>query len=254
MTIERDAILARYQAAKAASETALLNFDRQKDLYEKGLSSRVEYEKSVIEYKKLLADEAKAAADLAKSEVKLSRQENQLVTAARDGTILRVVHGSGSIFVQEGEELAVFVPKASQPAVELFVPGNDLPLVYPGRHVRLQFEGWPAVQFSGWPSVAIGTFGGIVSVVDPSATFDGKFRVIIVPDGENTWPDSRYLRQGTRVYGWVLLDTVKLGYELWRQFNGFPPSMDHAPLLKRNSQEQKSKKHVQKQSSNADDE
>ena len=33
----------------------------------------------------------------------------------------------------------------------------------------------------------------------------------------------RFLRQGVRVNGWVLLGQVTLGYELWRIFNGFPP-------------------------------
>ena len=50
--------------------------------------------------------------------------------------------------------------------MELWARGNDAPLITPGRKVRLQFEGWPAVQFAGWPSVAVGTFGGIVGVVD----------------------------------------------------------------------------------------
>jgi hypothetical protein len=27
------------------------------------------------------------------------------------------------------------------------------------------------------------------------------------------------------VSGWILLDRVRLGYELWRQFNGFPPRL-----------------------------
>ena len=31
------------------------------------------------------------------------------------------------------------------------------------------------------------------------------------------------LRQGVRTNGWVLLGQVPLGYELWRQINGFPP-------------------------------
>jgi multidrug efflux pump subunit AcrA (membrane-fusion protein) len=229
LTLERDAAFREYDAAKSASETALLNYRRQKDLFDKGLSSRREFEKSNIEYKKLLSTEAQAAAGLAKAEVKLSRQQNQLVTAPRDGTILRVLHGAGSIMVKEGDVLASFVPKTAKPAVEIYIRGNDLPLVYPGRHVRLQFEGWPAVQFSGWPSVAVGTFGGVVSVVDSSASHGGKFRVIVVPEEGESWPDNQFLRQGTRVYGWVLLNTVKLGYELWRQFNGFPPAMEEAP-------------------------
>jgi hypothetical protein len=38
-----------------------------------------------------------------------------------------------------------------------------------------------------------------------------------------------YLRQGVRANGWILLDEVRLGYELWRQFNGFPPVLSGAP-------------------------
>ncbi|MCA9055996.1 MAG: toxin secretion protein, partial [Planctomycetaceae bacterium] len=37
------------------------------------------------------------------------------------------------------------------------------------------------------------------------------------------WPDDRHLRQGVRANGWVLLDTVPLWWEVWRQLNGFPP-------------------------------
>lgn len=229
LKLERDAILRKYEADKAASETALLNYNRQKELYDQGLSSRLKYEKAKIEYKKYLASEASSAASLAKAEVKFSRQQTQLITAPRDGIILRVLHGSGSVVVKEGDVLARFVPESAEPAVEIFVNGNDLPLIYPGRLARLQFEGWPAVQLSGWPSVAIGTFGGVVRIVDPSASSNGKFRVIITPEPGQKWPDATYLRQGTRVYGWILLNEVKVGYELWRQFNGFPVSLDSPP-------------------------
>jgi hypothetical protein len=33
------------------------------------------------------------------------------------------------------------------------------------------------------------------------------------------------LRQGARANGFVLLDQVSLGYELWRQANAFPPTV-----------------------------
>ena len=36
--------------------------------------------------------------------------------------------------------------------------------------------------------------------------------------------EHRYLRQGVRANGWILLDQVSLGFEIWRQFNGFPPA------------------------------
>ncbi|MFT7638590.1 MAG: hypothetical protein ACI9G1_000314, partial [Pirellulaceae bacterium] len=37
------------------------------------------------------------------------------------------------------------------------------------------------------------------------------------------WPNERFLRQGVRANGWVLLDQVPLWYEIWRNMNGFPP-------------------------------
>jgi len=99
-----------------------------------------------------------------------------------------------------------------------------MPLVHSGDHVRLQFEGWPALQFSGWLSVAIGTFGGEVALVDPSDDGTGQFRILVRPERANTWPPEAYLRQGVRANGWVMLGTVSLAYEFWRQLNGFPPS------------------------------
>jgi multidrug resistance efflux pump len=229
LKLERDSILNKYVADKSTSETSLLNFQRQEELFKEGLSSKLSFEKAKIEYKKYLAKEASSAASLAKAEVRFSRQKTQLITAPRDGVILRVLHGSGSVVVKEGDVLARFVPKTSEPAVEIFVSGNDLPLIYPGRPVRLQFEGWPALQFSGWPSIAIGTFGGVVRIIDPSASSNGKFRVIVTPAEGQKWPSNTYVRQGSRVYGWILLNTVKLGYELWRQFNGFPSSLNAPP-------------------------
>lgn len=229
LELERDAIQKKYQVAKIASETALLNYKRQEELFKQGLSARTKLEKAKIDYKKLLASEAKAAADLAKAEVSLSRQRNQLILAPRDGTILRVMAGSGSVFVKKGDILATFVPTTVEQAVELYVSGNDLPLIYPGRKVRLQFEGWPAIQISGWPSVAIGTFGGIVKTIDPSTSKNGKFRVLVARDENEVWPSNEFLRQGSRVYGWIVLNKVKLGFELWRQFNNFPIALTGPP-------------------------
>ncbi len=228
---ERDAVLQQYEAARISTKTARNNYKRQKKLFEEGLTSKVSEEKALITYKKNLVDEAKISAKLTQAEVKLSQQQNQMIRAPRDGQILRVRPGTGAVFLKKGDYIVTFVPETTKPATEIFINGNDLPLVYPGRHVRLQFEGWPAVQFSGWPSVAVGTFGGRVFSVDPSVQQNGKFRVLIEPTEEEPWPDMTYLRQGTRAYGWVLLDTVKIGYELWRQLNGFPPSIESNPYV-----------------------
>ena len=37
-------------------------------------------------------------------------------------------------------------------------------------------------------------------------------------------PDQRFVRFGSKARGWVLLDTVSVGYEIWRQLNNFPPN------------------------------
>lgn len=229
---QRDASIKKFEAARAASDTARINFHRQEKLVAEGLSSRKEFEMANITYKKLLSEEASTVEGLAKSEVALSRQKLQNIKAPRDGRILRILHGSGTVNVKTGDELVQFVPDVSKTAVEVFLNGNDLPLVYKGRHVRLQFEGWPAMQFSGWPSVAIGSFGGIITSVDSLVSEKGEFRALVVPDpsDDNPWPDQRFLRQGSRVLGLVLLDEVSIGYEFWRQVNGFPKSLSESPI------------------------
>ena len=147
--------------------------------------------------------------------------------------------GEGGIYVKEGDELAIIVPDTSDRVVEILIDGTDAPLVAShlmengkGPHVRLQFEGWPALQMAGWPSLAIGTFGGRVRQLDPSDDGYGRFRIIVEPESmfdEDQWPENTYLRQGNQVVGWVFLNKVKLGYELWRQFNGFPPELMPKP-------------------------
>lgn len=172
-----------------------------------------------------LAEEANAAAELARLEVRLARQSTMEIKAPLEGTVLRVQSGQGNAFVKAGEPLLTLVPDTSERAVELWVDGNDMPLLSDGRAVRLQFEGWPAVQFTGWPSVAVGTFGGEVALIDATDDGTGRFRILVRPGAAASWPSELYLRQGVRVNGWVLLDQVKLGYELWRRFNGFPPTV-----------------------------
>ncbi|MCA9723475.1 MAG: biotin attachment protein, partial [Gemmatimonadetes bacterium] len=79
---------------------------------------------------------------------------------------------------------------------------------------------------AGWPSVAVGTFGGIIRVIDQVASTGGTYRVLVVPDPDDEpWPDSPPLRVGSGVLGWALLDNVPIWFELWRTLNGFPPSV-----------------------------
>lgn len=170
------------------------------------------------------SDLAKARADLTRLDGRVARQATQKVAAPMEGTIWRVVARQNGEFLKAGATLVIIVPTTTRTAVELFLDGNDVPMVSEGRPVRLQFEGWPALQFSGWPSVAVGTFGGRVLSVDSTDDGKGKFRVLVEQDpNDEPWPSAQYLRQGVRANGWVMVGVVSLGYELWRQFNGFPP-------------------------------
>jgi multidrug efflux pump subunit AcrA (membrane-fusion protein) len=169
---------------------------------------------------------------IASFESRIAQQSTQLLTAPRDGTILRVFAAPGAELVKAGDPLVQFIPDTESRVVELWVDGNHVPLVQEGRSVRLQFEGWPAVQFAGWPSVAVGTFGGRVLIVDRSADATGRFRMLVAPDPDDQpWPTAELLRQGARATGFVLLDRVSLGYELWRQANDFPPTVAMGPPM-----------------------
>lgn len=156
-------------------------------------------------------------------ESKIRGQATQEVRAPRDGIIKRLLVNEDVQQLKDTDPIAILTPQSPHLAVELYLDGNDTPLVQAGDPVRLQFEGWPAVQFPGWPSVAVGTFGGKVALIDPAVTGTGKFRLLIVPTEQEPWPSNRYLRQGVQARGWVLLRQVALGYEVWRRLNAFPP-------------------------------
>lgn len=215
------------KAIGAVEEARATLMSKQQEIASKGqdidIKNREAESKVGEEYQKIQTIQ-KELTDLQNKADEFKRLE---VRAPRSGYIQQWNGLEGSDTVKEGDQLFVLVPDTESLSVEMLVSGNDMPLVQEGDRVRLQFEGWPAVQFVGWPSVAVGTFGGKVNRVFPTDDGRGFFRVVVTPDrhfeGENDWPDGRYLRQGVRSNGWVLLKQVPLGYEIWRQLNGFPP-------------------------------
>lgn len=234
---EREAMIKKFEAARLATETSKINVTRQKDLMEQGLSSKRDFEKARIEYTKFVSDEAKASAELTKIDTKIARQSTQSVVAPMSGYIQRRNLGRGSQLVKSGDFIALLVPNTESRAVEIWIDGNDAPFVHVGDQVRLQFEGWPAIQSFGWPSLAKGTFGATVQFIDPFVSQDGQTRLLLKPSTEDDpWPSHVILRQGTKVFGWALLNRVSLGYELWRNFNNFPPISSQEKLEKKYQQ------------------
>lgn len=186
--------------------------------------STADVAKAESEVAKAMSDLNKAQKELLESETKVARQQSQSIVAPFDGFLTRITPNQSTKILKEGDPICVIVPETADRAVQVWLDGNDAPLVQPGRHVRLQFEGWPAVQFAGWPSVAVGTFGGEVVSIDATDDGKGKFRILVRPDSnDRPWPNQRFLRQGVRANAWVILDQVPLWYEIWRNMNGFPP-------------------------------
>lgn len=230
LEMEKQAIELRIEAAEQAIIAGKSNLERQKKLFEQGINSKRQYELAQIEYAKYQNELAQAKIDRVNVDVRISRQKTQVVTAHVDGMIFKRLAGEESVVVKAGDVLAQIIPDTQSRAVELWIDGNDIPFVRLKQKARLQFEGWPAVQFRGWPQIAVGTFGGTVSFIDPTDNGEGMFRTVIIPD--EPWPKPQFLRQGVRVHGWVQLGEVPLWYELWRQFNGFPPESTEEEALK----------------------
>ena len=235
--VSKEELFSKRQAVESAKAKVLKAENAVQEFYAALLSKEDEIEakkqeiyiknrsanQKVLESMQKINTIEKEILDLRNKRSELDRLE---IRAPRSGRIQQWNGLEGSDTVKEGDQIFVIVPETDELSVEMKVSGNDMPLIKEGNRVRLQFEGWPAVQFVGWPSVAVGTFGGKVNRVFPTDDGSGNFRVVVTPDNhferEDGWPDD-VLRQGVRANGWVLLREVPLGYEIWRQLNGFPP-------------------------------
>lgn len=237
--VSKEELFSKQQAVQSAKAKVLKAENAVQEVYAALLAKEdeIESKKQDIDIKNRTANQQvleamqkintieKEILDLRNKRSELDRLE---IRAPRAGRIQQWNGLEGSDTVKEGDQLFVIVPDTDELSVEMKISGNDMPLIREGDRVRLQFEGWPAVQFVGWPSVAVGTFGGKVNRVFPTDDGMGNFRVVVTPDNhfarEDGWPDD-ILRQGVRANGWVLLREVPLGYEIWRQLNGFPPTV-----------------------------
>jgi len=214
-------LTAKERDRNAKEQKAQGDINYAKSLRDKSIG---EVQKAETEIQKATSDLSKAEKDLSDAKIKRARQSAQRIEAPFDGFLTSINSNLKSKMVKIGDPLCDIVPDTQDRAVEIVLRGNDAPLVSPGRHVRLQFEGWPAVQFAGWPSVAVGTFGGRIVSVNANDNGKGQFVAYVRPDDERYgWPNERFLRQGVRANAWVLLERVPLWYEIWRNMNGFPP-------------------------------
>lgn len=217
---EKDAARAALESAVLMRDTAKINLNRQLKLFNDGLSARKEYEKAKIEYSKLEMEVAKSQVTLMKSESQHMKQSSQVIRAPRNGWVVRLLPGELGQLIKKGTSVAVFSPDVESPAVEIWVDGNDSPMIKAGQSARIQFEGWPSLQIPGWPSVAINTFPAKVHLVDQASSSGGKFRVLLVPDGN--WPSDAVLRLGLHAKGYIRLSESFILREFWRKLNNIP--------------------------------
>lgn len=218
----------KYQGAQAEYTNAQIELDRVRaeylDKISKAESDRSNTHSEIFETE---AELAKLRNEYANMKI---RNEQYQIIAPQDGIVVRALKAGIGETIKEGDAVCTIMPSTeSDLAVELYVKAMDVPLITKGRKVRIEFDGWPALQFSGWPSVSVGTFGGEVKVIDYVNSKPGEFRVLVTPDSaDEQWP--KQLRVGSGIKGWVMLDDVPVWYEIWRQLNGFPPSLYEAPL------------------------
>lgn len=150
------------------------------------------------------------------------RQQNYFIASPIDGYVTQALQSGLGEMIKNGERIVSIMPEDYDLAVEMYVDPVDVPLLDRGQKVRVQFDGWPAIVFSGWPNSSFGTFGGVVFAIDNFISDNGKYRVLVAEDPEESpWPEE--VRVGGGANTITLLKNVKIGYEIWRQLNGFPP-------------------------------
>jgi len=184
-------------------------------------------------YSKVLSDKFSTETNLQDAKSTINKLENQfsnyqtrrgflVITAPQDGYVTKLmVNGIGET-VKEGAPILSFMPKQFELTAEVYINPIDLPLMNIGEHVRLQFDGWPAIVFSGWPGASYGTYGGEIYAIDQFISPNGKYRVLVREDlDDHPWPHD--LRYGGGTKALILLNDVPVWYEVWRKVNGFPP-------------------------------
>ncbi len=217
----------KYQGSEADFINAEIEVQRvQSEYLEKINKAESDLNSTLSEQFETQAELAKLRNEYVNMEI---RSQQYFIRAPQAGYVIKASESGIGQTIKEGDPLCTIMPKSNDGAVEMYVRAMDVPLLSLGRKVRIEFDGFPALQFSGWPSISVGTFGGTVKVIDYVNTHPGEFRILVAPDTTDIpWP--KQLRIGSGTMGWVMLDSVPVWYELWRQLNGFPPSLYAEPV------------------------
>ncbi|CAN5466067.1 biotin/lipoyl-binding protein [soil metagenome] len=216
----------KYQGSEADFISAEIEIDRvQAEALDKINKAESDLNNTMAEQFETQADLSKLQNEYVNMEI---RSQQYFILAPQAGQVVKATKAGIGETMKEGEPICSIMPLSTDVAVEMYVKAMDLPLISRGRNVRIEFDGFPALQFSGWPSISVGSFGGKVEVIDVVNTHPGEFRILVVPDSiDISWP--KQIRVGSGTKSWVMLDSVPVWYELWRQLNGFPASLYAEP-------------------------
>jgi multidrug resistance efflux pump len=176
----------RVAAAQIAAETALLNYTRTKDLYDKRLESQrnlelatLQRDSTTAELKSAqatlkrtsnefdatiasthaskgtaLSEVATAERDLSAIDIQINQNLRQVVDSPRDGIVLEVSVTDGT-YLRPGSLICVIIPETDSRFVEIMVDGNDMPLIQSRKEEGgIVTPGSPVrIAFEGWPAV-----------------------------------------------------------------------------------------------------
>ncbi|MCH2229452.1 MAG: HlyD family secretion protein [Crocinitomicaceae bacterium] len=222
------------QQTKAKEVYALNTWDSNKnELIKLRIELNNIYAKFQSNYSKILSDKFSTETNKFETESNINKLENQysnyvarqgfnIITAPQNGHITKLFAEGIGETLKEGDPVVSFMPENYDLSVAIYVDPIDLPLINIGEHVRLQFDGWPAIVFSGWPGASYGTYGGTIYAIDQFISPNGQYRLLVKPDEtDHVWPKD--LRFGGGSKAMILLNDVPIWYELWRNINGFPP-------------------------------
>jgi len=217
----------KYQGAEADFVNAEIEIERvQAEYFDKINKAESDLNNTLSEQFETQAEIANLRNEFTNMEI---RSQQYFILAPQAGFVVKATQAGIGETIKEGEPVCTIMPDSNDVAVEMHVKAMDVPLISLGRKVRIEFDGFPALQFSGWPSVSVGSFGGLVKVIDYVNSKPGEFRILVIPDKDDQkWP--KQIRNGSGTQSWVMLDDVPVWYEIWRQLNGFPPSLYEEPL------------------------
>jgi len=227
----RRVAMQRAQASMISAQQKLLQ--SRNDLIDASIEVNATESKFRDEIAKAESDKMSSMSDMYNAEIEVTKLQSQVsgynvrrgnytITAPQEGYVTRILSSGIGETIKEGQEIATIMPSVYDLAVAMYIRPMDYPLLQKGQKVRMQFDGWPAIVFSGWPNNSYGTFGGTVFAIDNFTSENGMFRILIAPDKkDHPWPNA--LRVGGGVNAMILLNNVPIGYEIWRNINGFPP-------------------------------